>query len=144
MLSNSIHRLLRYNHTKFIKGFTLIEVMMTVVIIGILALIAYPSYIQYIIKSNRSAAQAQMLDIANRQQLFMLANRTYATKDNLTSSGYALPKEVSSKYTYTIDIGVGSVPSYLIRFTPIPNSSQAADGDLTVNNYGVKTPADKW
>ena len=46
--------------------------MIVVVIIGILAAIALPNYRQYVIRSNRTAAQAQMLEIANRQQQFLL------------------------------------------------------------------------
>lgn len=123
-------------------GFTLIELMITVAIIGILAAIAYPSYASYIIKGNRTAAKAQMLDIANRQQQFMLANRAYATRAMLTTSGYALPTEVSTKYSYSISLGTGAVPAYLITFTAI--GSQASDGDLTINSEGVKTPPNKW
>ena len=123
-------------------GFTLIELMVTVAIIGILAAVAYPSYTSFIIKGNRAAAKAQMLDIANRQQQFMLANRAYATKAVLTTSGYELPTEVSTKYSYNITVGTGAVPDYLITFTAI--DSQASDGDLTLNSEGVKTPSSKW
>ena len=123
-------------------GFTLIELMITVAIIGILAAVAYPSYASHIIKGNRAAAKAQMLDIANRQQQFMLANRAYATRAMLTTSGYALPTEVSTKYSYSITIGTDAVPAYLITFTAI--GSQASDGDLTLNSEGVKTPTSKW
>jgi len=60
-------------------GFTLIEVMMVVVILGILVGIAFPSYQESVKKGHRSAAQAQMLDIANREQQFLLANRVYTS-----------------------------------------------------------------
>ena len=127
------------------NGFTLIELMITVAIIAILASIAYPSYQQYIIRSKRSAAQAQMMDIANRQQQFLLANRSYATKDALTASGYALPAEVAANYGYTItlqDPTSTEVPSFLLTFRP--TGSQERDGDLTLDNQGAKTPAGKW
>lgn len=128
-------RIQRLTMSKLARGFTLIELMITVAIIGILAAIAYPSYTQYVIRANRSAAQAQMLDIANRQQQFLLANRAYVAMDNLTDP---LSSELSGKYTYTVTVGVGTVPSYLITFTPKVGSSQAADGALTLNSDGVK------
>lgn len=123
-------------------GFTLIELLITVAIIGILAAVAYPSYTQYTIRANRTAAQAEMMDIANRQQQFLLTNRNYASKATLEASGYALPPEVSSKYNYTIVVGTGAVPSYTLTFTPI--GAQASDGSLVLNSEGVKAPADKW
>ena len=123
-------------------GFTLIELMITLAIVAILAAVAYPSYASHIIKSNRAAAKAQMLDIANREQQFMLASRAYVPKPALEASGYALPAEVSTKYTYTITVGSGTVPDYLITFNAI--GSQLSDGDLTLNSEGVKTPSSKW
>lgn len=123
-------------------GFTLIELMITVAIVAILAAVAYPSYTQHLIKGNRAAAKAQMLDIANRQQQFLLANRAYATKELLESSGYALPSEVSPKYDYGITLDTGTMPNYTITFTP--KGAQASDGELTLNSEGVKTPPGKW
>lgn len=124
------------------RGFTLIELLITVAIIGILAAIAYPSYTQYMIRANRATAQAEMMDIANRQQQFLLTNRSYADITTLEASGYGLPSEVSSKYSYAIVVGAGTVPSYTLTFTPI--GTQASDGNLVINSEGVKTPAEKW
>lgn len=124
------------------NGFTLIELMITVAIVGVLASIAYPSYTSYIIKGNRAAAQAQMLDIANRQQQFLLANRAYATTDTLNTSGYTLPSTLTGKYTHAVTVGSGTVPAFTITFTATGN--QIRDGDLTLNSDGVKAPAAKW
>lgn len=127
---------------KSLYGFTLVELLITVAIIGILTAIAYPSYMQYTIRANRSAAQAEMLEIANRQQQFLLTNRNFASKATLEASGYALPSNVNNKYTYVIAIGTGVVPAYTLTFTPI--GTQVTDGNLVINSEGVKTPAEKW
>lgn len=123
-------------------GFTLIELMITVAIVAILAAIAYPSYTSHIQKGARRAAQAQMLDIANREQQYLLANRSYASYTTLTTNGYSLPPEVSGKYTPIITLGTGTVPSFTILFTP--TGSQASDGTLTFTSEGVKAPPNKW
>ena len=77
-------------------GFTLIELMIVVAIVGILAAVALPSYQQYIIRGHRAAAQSEMMDIANREQQYILSNRVYtATGSDL---GYSLPSDVGARY----------------------------------------------
>lgn len=117
------------------------ELMIVVAIIGILAAVALPSYGQYIVRANRSAAQAEMMDIANREQQYFLANRAYA---DLTTLGFTVSPDVSAKYTCTATPGVETVPSLTIACVPISGTPQAADGRLTLTNSGVKYPADKW
>lgn len=118
------------------RGFTLIELMITVAIVAILASVAYPSYQQYIIRGKRAAAQAEMLDIANRQQQFLLSDRSYADKTTLEASGYGLPNEVSQNYEYDIEVPSGAVPTFTITFEP--KGAQASDGDLTLDSQGYK------
>lgn len=125
------------------NGFTLIELMITVVVIGILASIAYPSYTQYVLRGHRAAAQAEMMDIANRQQQFLLSNRAYATQATLEASGYSLPSAVSARYDYAI--AVNASPKFTITFKP--KGAQTSDGVLLLDSTGLKTRAGdtaKW
>lgn len=129
---------------KISKGFTLVELLVVVAIIGILVKIAYPNYTNYIKKSRRTAAQSEMLNIANREEQFLLANRQYADKATIIASGYGLPASLTAFYTYDVVPTNSSTasPTYLITFTAI--GAQTSDGNLTLDNQGVKTPSAKW
>lgn len=130
------------------RGFTLIELMVTAAIIAILARVAYPSYVSHIKKGLRRSAQAQMLDIANREQQFLLSNRAYVDYAALTTSGYTFPTELSGKYTPSIVVGSTTVPAFTVTFTA--TGGQTSDGPLTLNEQGVKgcgagcVPSSKW
>jgi type IV pilus assembly protein PilE len=126
------------------EGFTLLELMITVAIVAILAAIAYPGYRQHIIHSKRSAAETAMMDLANREQQYLLANRTYADTATLTANGYSPPGDVSGDYQWTVTAPAATPPTFLITFTPKPGSGQASDVVLTLSDDGTKTPANKW
>lgn len=136
-------------------GVTLIELMVVVVVIGILAGIGFPSYQNHVRKGNRSAAQQVMLEIASRQEQYLLDARNYnatlggSTGLNLSPQGWDCTTTVTkcSNAFYDITASVtaaaaGTPPAYTITATAKGN--QTSDGNLTLNNTGQKTPAANW
>lgn len=134
------------------RGFTLIELMIAVAVIAILTTIAYPSYQNYVRKGHRSAAQAQMLHIADRQAQYLLDARNYAVGPTaLADLNITIPVDVATRYTITVkNASNGDTPStpptYTVTATPIAGGSQAPDGVLTLTHTGAKTHAGnpKW
>jgi len=127
------------------RGFSLIEIMITVVIIGILAAVAYPSYLDYIRRGNRSAAQAFMMTIAQRQEQYLLTNRSYTTTIGTGGLNLSQPPETSGKYTFAVTHPGGNTALYSIAATPQGNQAVAGKFDtLTLGSDGAKTPIAEW
>lgn len=125
------------------QGFTLIEVMIAVVIIGILAAIAYPSYIDYIVKSGRSEGVAAVMKVANLQEQYYLDNRAYTT--DMTKLGLpASPFLTEHGYYSVVSAGTSS-----FTITATAKGSQASRDStcatITMTSAGVKGPsAECW
>ncbi|OGT79099.1 MAG: hypothetical protein A3H91_14335 [Gammaproteobacteria bacterium RIFCSPLOWO2_02_FULL_61_13] len=129
---------------KSTSGFTLIELMVTVAVVGILAAIAYPSYTNQVKKARRSEAQQLLLGASNKEEQYLLEMRKYTDSFvdmNYKSDGWdctTTATECSNDfYDITIDEDNGPPPTY--TFTAVPKGAQAGDGDLTIDNTGTKT-----
>nr|WP_010132132.1 type IV pilin protein [Microbulbifer agarilyticus] len=122
-------------------GFTLIEMMIVVAIIGIISAIAYPSYMESVRKSNRADAKATLNDVAHRLQRCFT---TYSAYDNAncsvatTLSGGGTITSAEGMYSVTAAI---TATTYTLTAAPVAGTSQAADtkcGSLTLTNAGVR------
>ena len=125
------------------SGFTLIELMITVAIVGVLAAVAYPAYTQYIVRAKRSAAESFMFTISNRQEQAMLNARSYfsvptGTATEWTAVSVSVPAEVSLNYTLTV--ASSTAPGYTVTAAPLGAQASADTrcGTLTLTNTGVK------
>ena len=124
----------------FEAGFTLIELMIVVAIIGVLAAIAYPSYQDQVRKGRRAGAQTVMQAISTKQEQYLLEARQYADKASMLGVNTS---EIDAYYTISITTNAaGDPPTYVVKATA--TGGQAKDGDLALEYKGVKTPADKW
>ena len=126
------------------SGFTLIELMVTVAVVGILAAIAYPSYTNQVKKARRSEAQQLLLGASNKEEQYLLEMRQYTDSFvdmNYKSDGWdcttTATECTNDFYDITIVEDNGPPPNYTI--TAVPKGAQAGDGDLTVDNTGTKT-----
>jgi type IV pilus assembly protein PilE len=132
------------------RGFTLIELMVTVAVVAILAAIAFPSYALYMKKSRRGDAESTLMDIAQREQQYLLDTRTFAP--DVVTLNTTIPPDVSAYYTVQICQTTalcpaapgGTPPTFAIIATPIAGSPQAGDYTLTLDNTGVKSPPSVW
>lgn len=139
-----LHDMKKFNAAPYrVRGFTLMELMIAVAIVGILAAIAYPSYTKQIIKGNRASAQSYLMDVAQREQAYLLDNRSYAATE--AALGTSAPADVSKYYTISITAPAGAVPpTFTATATPIAGSAQASDVTLSITEANVKSPSGYW
>jgi type IV pilus assembly protein PilE len=131
-------------------GFTLMEIMVVIIIVGILATIALPSYQESMRKGRRTDAKQALMDVANREEQYMLDQSTYT--DDLTKLGYPASPMLSENKYYSIkrvadnvsgaNCAVTATTCYVLRATPATGSPQADDKrctSFTLDSTGAQT-----
>ena len=132
------------------NGFNLLELLVTVTIIGILAMIAYPSYVGHTTKTRRAEAMSLLLQDAGFMERYFTENGCYrnrgtdgvcGTSDdtNPTLPFVRSPAEGSTLfYDITLDNAGTSAKgtSFILTARPRSGTSQANDGTLTIDNNG--------
>jgi len=118
------------------RGFTLIEVIVVVVMLGILAAIAIPNYSEYVRRGHRSAAQAYLVDLASRQVQFYLDRRAFA--DNVAALNVAAPAEIANRYNVAIALVTGPPAGFTITATPTGSQTGDRCGNLTIDQTGAR------
>ncbi|HMX16361.1 MAG TPA: prepilin-type N-terminal cleavage/methylation domain-containing protein [Rhodocyclaceae bacterium] len=122
------------------NGFTLIELMIVVAIIGIIAMIAYPQYQNYAIRGHRANGQQYLMDLAQRQEQFLTDARQYAISTAAADLNLPLPPDIAPYYQ-AAQIAVnaaGARPFFQAMLPPVVGGLMSNDGRLIINSRGER------
>ncbi len=124
-------------------GFTLVELMIAVAIVGIFASISYPSYQSHIMKAKRSEAQAALVSMATAMEQWRVENNNDYTGVTVGTGDTSIftdrvPTDGSGTQSYVLSIPTLTIDSYTLQATPYGTQVSDNCGNLTLTSTGVK------
>ena len=122
------------------RGLTLIELLVTIVIVGVLASIAIPSYTNYMVRARRADGKVALEQLRASQEMFRAERGSYSTNLLQLVTSWGVPN-VSGDYA--ILLNSSSANGFTGQAQP-NKARQLSDGSLFIDQSGTKTPADKW
>jgi type IV pilus assembly protein PilE len=131
-------------HAPSVRGFSLIELVIALVIVGILVAIALPNYREHVRKSTRAEAQSYLTSLASRQQQHLVDKRRYAT--SAATLGLGLPASLAGKFQDPVTIEAPEAVPPMFRLTARAYGDQTKDKcpTLTLDSAGNREPAGCW
>ena len=125
-------------------GFSLMELMIVIAIVGILGAIAFPAYNNYVMRGKRAEGRNALLDLAAREERFYSDNNQYTSTLGSGGLNYTEPANCSMsgvqtetcKYSLAISGVTGSNQTFTITATPVQPDPEC--GDLTLDKTGTK------
>ena len=130
---------------RLLKGFSLIELMIVIAIIGILTAIAFPNYNRYVVQARRTDATSLLLQMIQQQERYFTEQLTYTT--DLMNLGYGVGTQVPSEgghYLVSATACAGLTIDRCVLLTAEPQGVQSADGNITLDSRGIREPATHW
>lgn len=125
-------------------------------VLAILLGIGIPGYKDYLIRANKSAVKAMMLEVSSRQEQYLMTNGAYGS---LAQLNYTVPTEVSTVFDITLTTGTNTgssitalqgLPTFTITASGKTGTIQAghpaagASTQLSINQFGLKLPLNEW
>ena len=122
------------------RGFSLIELLIVITVVGLLLAVALPSYTRYVLRSHRSSAVTGVLDLASRQARYYTTNNTYTT--SMTALGYPadpMPLTDSSNRYYDLSVASATATAFTVRAVPVNAQTKDTCRTYTYTDLGVKS-----
>lgn len=121
------------------RGFTLVEVMIVVAILGVLAAIAYPNYQRYVLKTKRTDMMVEMTNIASQIESRKLAQGSYSAISDKIQTDFAgdYPKQGAAMYEVTI-APIPLTSQWKITATPKQTNQMSSDGTLSLDYQTIR------